>query len=154
MVDKPAPSSSSTKMLLSKTNLQRSCRDAPLIRRSESSRIETWRDEVSHSSGESSSEDMNIKGGGEHAARRGGGLLGKLLLGKNRREAGGGGGVAGGDLVRTCMYDGCKESERVRDDWESGAGSSMYRGSVDSESGRLERAERLLNRGGQHGKQG
>ena len=101
-----------------------------------------------------------LKGAGAEQARRSGGssssFLGKLL-GKRSGNLREGGAAADGsrgaaDLAKTCMYDGCKEGERVRDDWESGGGSSMYRGSADSESGRLERAERLLSRG--HGKQG
>ena len=45
------------------------------------------------------------------------------------------------------MYDGSKEGERMLDEWEEGAGESMYLGSLNSGDGRLERAEALLGRG-------
>jgi hypothetical protein len=52
-----------------------------------------------------------------------------------------------GDVSRTSMYDGSKEGERMMEDWEEGAGESMYLGSLNSADGRLDRAEALLGRG-------
>ena len=45
------------------------------------------------------------------------------------------------------MYEGNTGLERRGDDWEEGAGESMYLGSMGSADGRLGRAEVLLNRG-------
>jgi len=46
------------------------------------------------------------------------------------------------------MYDGERPGERRGDDWEEGAGESMYFGSLGvSEGGHLDRAEMLLEGG-------
>ena len=56
--------------------------------------------------------------------------------------------VQSGGVVRTSMYDGDRPGERLLDEWEEGAGESMYFGSLGvSEGGHLDRAEQLLNRG-------
>jgi hypothetical protein len=129
-----------TSTMLSENNLIRSRKIEPApIRRSDSSRIETWRDEVNCccSSGTATPE-LEEK---EHRGKLS--KLTKHLRRKTNESLQSG----KGEVPRTSMYDGSKEGERRLDDWEEGAGESMYLGSLNSADGRLDRAEALLSRG-------
>jgi hypothetical protein len=139
----------STSTMLSRNNLQRSSATQPApIRRSDSSRIETWRDEVNVCFSAGSSIDINSPPGLSEKDQ----YTGKLSKVKSkvfkRRSTTVSSSGKDGDVTRTSMYDGDRPGERMMDEWEEGGGESMYFGSMGkSEGGRLDRAEQLLNRG-------
>ena len=135
-----------TSTLLSKNNLLRSSKTQPApIRRSDSARIETWRDEVNCCCNTGNGTitpppDLNVK---EHTGR-----LSKVTSKVFKRRSTVSESLNNGkDGSATKMYEGNTGLERRGDDWEEGAGESMYLGSMGSADGRLERAEILLSRG-------
>ena len=139
----------STSTLLSRNNLQRSSATQPApIRRSDSARIETWRDEVNNSYSAGSSLDINSPPDFSEKEQHVGKLSRVTSKVFKRRSATASLSGKDGDVTRTSMYDGDRPGERMMDEWEEGGGESMYFGSMGkSEGGRLDRAEQLLNRG-------